>query len=165
MNMMHLWTIKDWIKVLDYDCVKYRKGLRLRFDNNVDQSVHDICITFAKWLRTQYCFPIRIPVYIKAATCVKTQRGEESTGIFFAPDKYDVEPYIRIAAGDYCDMVSKWGEDEAVTQILGTIAHELTHYFQWINGLNLTPLGEERQATRYARLIVEEYFCFINKIV
>ena len=41
--------------------------------------------------------------------------------------------------------------------ILLTIAHELTHYFQWINALKLTPIGQERQATKYARYILDEY--------
>lgn len=35
--------------------------------------------------------------------------------------------------------------------------HELTHYFQWVNSLNLTPIGQERQATKYARYIMDEY--------
>jgi hypothetical protein len=37
------------------------------------------------------------------------------------------------------------------------MAHELTHYFQWLNQLDLTLIGEERQAKRYAHLIVEDY--------
>lgn len=37
------------------------------------------------------------------------------------------------------------------------MAHELTHYFQWINALKLTPIGRERQANAYARYITDEY--------
>ena len=54
-------------------------------------------------------------------------------------------------------MCHKWGKDSALTAILSTIAHELTHYFQWINALKLTPIGQERQATNYARYILDEY--------
>ena len=68
-------------------------------------------------------------------------------------DDYTVEPYIRVAAGDYLDLCEKWGKDSALTAILLTIGHELTHYFQWINALELTPIGMERQATKYARSI------------
>lgn len=42
-------------------------------------------------------------------------------------------------------------------EIFGNIAHELTHYYQWINGLQYTEVGEERQAKRYATKIVENY--------
>lgn len=72
-------------------------------------------------------------------------------------DDYNIEPHIRVAAGDYMDLCHKWGKDSALTAILSTIAHELTHYFQWINALKLTPIGQERQATNYARYILDEY--------
>ena len=64
---------------------------------------------------------------------------------------------LGIAAGDYDDLCRKWGRDNALAAILNTIAHELTHYFQWINSLQLTPIGEERQAARYAGYILDEY--------
>ncbi|EOO25981.1 hypothetical protein ICM_00435 [Bacillus cereus BAG1X2-3] len=38
-----------------------------------------------------------------------------------------------------------------------TIAHELTHYFQWINDIKLTRIGYERQATTYSGYIIDEY--------
>ena len=72
-------------------------------------------------------------------------------------DDYNIEPHIRVAAGDYTDLCHKWGKDSALTAILSTIVHELTHYFQWINALKLTPIGQERQATNYARYILDEY--------
>ena len=31
------------------------------------------------------------------------------------------------------------------------------YFFQWINALKLTPIGQERQATNYARYILDEY--------
>lgn len=49
------------------------------------------------------------------------------------------------------------GKDSALTAILLTIAHELTHYFQWINSLTLTSIGRERQATKYARYVLDDY--------
>ena len=49
------------------------------------------------------------------------------------------------------------GRDNAVFAILYSVAHELTHYFQWVNGLELTAIGEERQAAYYADIIIDEY--------
>lgn len=84
--------------------------------------------------------------------------GEKVYGTFWSiDDDYTVYPYIRIAAGDYKELCSKRGKDNALTAILLTIAHELTHYFQWINGIQLTPMGEERQAAKYAGYILDEY--------
>lgn len=68
-----------------------------------------------------------------------------------------MEPYIRVAAGDYEELLKHYGKDNALAAILLTIAHELTHYFQWINDINLTKIGMERQPTSYAQYILEEY--------
>lgn len=72
-----------------------------------------------------------------------------------------MEPYIRIATGDYYEMAEKWDNRTAIMEILRTLAHELTHYFQWVNHLQLTIIGEERQAKRYANLIINEYESFL----
>ena len=62
--------------------------------------------------------------------------GDKVYGTFWSMyDDYNIEPHIRVAAGDYMDLCHKWGKDSALTAILSTIAHELTHYFQWINAL------------------------------
>jgi predicted SprT family Zn-dependent metalloprotease len=68
-----------------------------------------------------------------------------------------MEPYARIATGDYYDMLKEDGKDNALGGILHSIAHELTHYYQWINDVHLTDRGEEIQASRYASSIVFEY--------
>ena len=155
--MEHIWTIENWVKILNENGEKSRKGLRLRFDKGIDPEVHRACAEFAAFLRREYFFPIRVPIYFKNTKKIKCIDGDLVYGTFFRPDSYDVEPYIRIAVGDYNDLCVKWGRDCALTAILLTIAHELTHYFQWINALQLTPLGQERQAKRYARFILDEY--------
>lgn len=89
---------------------------------------------------------------------VKVIDGDKVYGTFWSMyDDYNIEPHIRVAAGDYMDLCHKWRKDSALTAILSTIAHEFTHYFQWINALKLTPIGQERQATNYARYILDEY--------
>ena len=64
---------------------------------------------------------------------------------------------MRIATGDYQELVAERGKKEAMWSILGTLAHELTHYFQYINQLKLTRIGEERQATVYSDYILSDY--------
>lgn len=154
---MHIWVSEKWVKKINWANEDYRSGLRIKIDKNVDPEVKRACKEFAVWLRKEYFFPIRVPIYVKASLNLKTLDGSKAFGTFFRPDSFKDEPYIRIAAGDYGDMLNKWGKDSALAVILKTISHELTHYFQWINGLELTLLGEERQATKYSRYILNEY--------
>jgi len=154
---MHIWTIEKWEKNFDINGENHRTGLRLKFDKEVDPEVKRACKEFCKWLRKEYFFPMRIPVYIKSSKHIKALDGELVSATFFEPDSYQTEPYIRVAAGDYYDLIITHSKDNALAMILRSISHELTHYFQWINNLKLTPIGEERQAMKYAEYIVDEY--------
>lgn len=153
---MHIWTLDNWEKNL-YCANERRIGLRLRIDLDIDNDVRIACKEFCKWLRSEYYFPLRVPIYIKNTRYIKTMDGDYVVGSFFEPNNYSVEPYVRIAAGDFKDLQRSIGRDDALASILSTIAHELTHYFQWINGIKLTEIGYERQATQYARFILYEY--------
>lgn len=152
---MNIWAETRWNKRYHNNGV--RKGLRLKCDPDIDDEVRRACKEFCKWLRTRYCFPIRIPIYLKASDTIKAKDGDMVCGTFFEPDDPMVEPYIRIATGDYELMQKKYGKDNALASILQSIAHEITHYYQWVNGIQLTECGYERQAKRYARLILDEY--------
>ncbi len=153
---MHIWTINDWEKNLQNDTSR-RTGIRFRYDKDVHPEVKRACSQFAIWLRTKYYFPLRVIVYVKGTKTIHTQDGERVVGSFFEPFSYLDEPYIRIATGDYDELVSNRGDDNALASILLTLAHELTHYYQWINNIQLTPIGRERQASRYACYIIDEY--------
>lgn len=153
---MHIWTIHNWEKNLQSD-ISRRTGLRFRYDQNVPPEVKRACSQFAIWLRTEYYFPLRVVVYVKGAKTIRTKDGDHVVGSFFEPFSYSDEPYIRLATGDYEELVSAWGKDRALASILLTLAHELTHYYQWINHIPLTPIGRERQASRYAEFIIDEY--------
>jgi hypothetical protein len=115
------------------------------------------CKAFLKWMRTEYFFPIRVNIYVKAQERIKSMDGEMVSATCFRPDDRHDEPYIRVSAGDYSELLLKWGQDNALAAILGSVAHEITHYYQWVNDLKLTPIGEERQATCYKRFILSEY--------
>lgn len=156
--MYHIWTIENWKENIQLTRENHRTGLRLRFDKDIDNEVRRSCKEFAVFLRKEYFFPIRVVVYIKNSPQIVAMDGDKVAGTFWRiEDDYTVEPYIRVAAGDYMDLCNKWGKDSALTAILITIAHELTHYFQWINALHLTLIGQERQATKYARYILDDY--------
>ena len=153
---MHIWTLTNWEKFLLNGTTR-RTGIRFRYDSSVDSDVKRACSEFAMWLRSEYYFPLRILVYVKGTRTVSTKDGENVVGSFFEPFSYCDEPYIKIATGDYGDLTRALGKDNALASILQTLAHELTHYYQWINNIHLTPIGRERQATRYSNYIIDEY--------
>lgn len=152
---MDIWKIKKWQEY--YSKCYHRSGLRVDYDKTVDPNVKRACKEFISWLRSNYEFPMRIRIYVKDKNQIRAQDGSMVYGTCFLPYDRNEEPYIRIAAGDYQKQAQKHGVDNALAGILLTIAHELSHYFQWINNLELTPIGEERQATNCANRILDEY--------
>lgn len=152
---MDLWLMNKWIKRYDTSCIRY--GMRLRCDRDIDPEVRRACKEFFKWLRLKYEFPVRVPIYLKNSAMIRAMDGEMVSATFFGPyDKYQ-EPYIRVAVGDYQELLKKKQKDDILASYICSIAHESTHYYQWLNGVELTPIGEERQASRYASLILKKY--------
>lgn len=126
-------------------------------DKYVDSEVKRACIEFCRWLRKEYKFPIRVPVYIRAKEKIKSMDGQMVSATFFGPFDSFVEPYIRVSAGDYFTLLKNRGRDDALCAILHSIAHELTHYFQWVNALEQPHRSEEWQATFYAGKVIDDY--------
>ena len=152
--MRKLWECDDWSKYIPSGS---RKGLRLRFDSGVDCEVRRACKDFVAWLRTLYEFPIRIPIYFKASKNIMSRSDEYVSASFFGPYDKSVEPYIRISVGDYPDLLCERGKDDALASILHSIAHELSHYYQWIKDSDLSEEKLERQAQYYASEILLDY--------
>lgn len=152
---MNIWTSKRWKKV--YAEKSVRSGIRLSIDKNVDPEVRRAIKEFTAWMRKRYSFPIRVRVYVKSSERIKALDGDMVCGTIFMPDSLYVEPYIRLAAGDYSDLEAEIGKDNALAAIICTLIHEVTHYYQWINCVTLTEIGIERQATAYTNIILDEY--------
>ncbi|WP_182007539.1 hypothetical protein [Priestia aryabhattai] len=139
-----------------------RTGLRLRSEPGVDPEVRIACINFCKWLRTQMEFPIRVVIYLKKDDHIKNRTTKEMvTATFFAPYEKDVEPYIRIATGDYKDLIRERGKIDALYAMLDSIAHELYHYQQWLEDKKL----EEGEAEEKGSQLVDEYAENIDSIL
>ena len=154
--MRQIWKLNNWRSRPEIRDDR-RAGLRCRIDREVDPQLRLACLDFCKWLRREYLFPVRVRVSIKRDRRIRAKDGERVCGTFWWPYDSCEEPYVRIAAGDFAELCRKWGEEEAVREILLCIAHELTHYYQWLNDLKLTERGEERQASMQSRLVVSAY--------
>ncbi|EFR83045.1 TPR repeat-containing protein, partial [Listeria monocytogenes FSL F2-208] len=49
-----------------------RKGIRLKIEESVQLELKTAFKDYAKWLRKEYDFPIRVPVYVKAKKKITT---------------------------------------------------------------------------------------------
>ena len=160
---MDVWKSNNWNSIYYPRKGTLRKGLFLRFQRGINPIVVSECKLFCAWLRGQYEFPIRVPIYFKKNKYIRARDGEYVSALFFEPyDKY-TEPYISIATGTYSDMEKEIGSVNAIGSILCSIAHELTHYYQWINDIQLSESGYERQAAYYAKRIVGDYYWTVVK--
>lgn len=160
----HLWTLYDWEKYFYLKVSEnYNNGLRMKIDKEINSSLRTVCKKFAVYLRNKYLFPIRISVYIKNVYKIKASDGDYVYGLLRYDDDFTIEPKVWIAAGDFDKMKKKNGCGNAICSILNTVAHELTHYFQFINHVNFTPIGLERQANEYAESIVDDFIDDLQK--
>lgn len=153
---MNPWKCTEW-----QDFYKERSalktGLRLHFDKNVNRTVRSLFIDLAAWLRCSCSFPIRVNVYIKSSEAIKAADGDKVSATFFGPFDRLSEPYIRIATGDIEDLTHKAGIFSALCSEAASMIHELTHYYQWLNALELTEKQKERQALYYCEKIMYQY--------
>lgn len=141
-----------------------RSGLRLRSEKGVSPNVKEACLNFAKWLRLNMEFPIRVVVYLKKDYQIKSKNSKEmvSASLFIPDDK--IEPFIRIATGDYEELVTERGVENAIFAILNSMAHEIIHYQQLIEDREFY----EEEAEKGALELVEDYYSgngFIKEII
>lgn len=137
-----------------HDLLFPRTGLRVRCDKGLNKAVRQSCINFAVWLRANMEFPIRVIVYVKKDYQIKTRDTKElASASFFAPFDKTVEPYIRVATGDYDELVSERGEIDALWAILGSMAHEIIHYQQWLEDREFN----EKEAEIESELLLDRF--------
>lgn len=133
-----------------------RRGLRI-----VTRRGHPVVgaafVRFARWLRLHHDFPVRVPVYTSPRERLVTLHGEVATASFFAPWDREVEPYIRVATGDFEAERDARGRDDALASFLVSLAHEVVHYQQWLRGDPLVEDGVDAEALamveRYAETV------------
>ncbi|MBP3855301.1 MAG: hypothetical protein IK990_06785 [Ruminiclostridium sp.] len=153
---MNPWKCEDW-KSFYTDKPGLRTGLRLHFEPGIDSTLRKFFLLFAAWLRKNYPFPIRVNVYIKHTKTLRAKDGTQVSATFFGPFDRTLEPYIRIAADDFEEIRAEHDTFSALCGEINSLAHELTHYYQWLNDLGLTEKQEERQAAYFSEKIVYRF--------
>ena len=154
-NVMFLWDRTDWTEF--YGNADVRRGLRVRYEHGIDTDLKESIKRFILWIRRNYYFPFRVVIYIKSSEFITAKDGDLVSGTFFEPYYRTDEPYIRVAAGDHAKNLIRWGRDDAIAATLRTIAHELTHYYQWINGVDKPIRNLELQAYICSSIIIRKY--------
>lgn len=133
-----------------------RKGLRINA-RKVDSHIGCAFKQFAKWLRQRYEFPVRVPVYLSNKDKIIDRDGEPCFSLFFAPFENITEPYIRIATGDYPDMVEECGKGNATFELLYSLALGVVKYQKWLDdNAGLDSYEAEADATELMYAYIDE---------
>ena len=151
---MDIWTINKYSSF--YESINSDCGLRCRYQVGINYDLKMIITTFITWIRERFVFPIRVNVYFKATPYIIAQDGEKVNGTFWGPSDYTIKPFIKVSCGNENNTDSK-SKLYSVLSVLETLAHEITHYYQWVNRLIKSERQIEYQAVWYSHRIVEEY--------
>lgn len=129
-------------------------GLSLHFDKGIEPELRKKYVRLAAFLRSHYCFPIHVHVYIKNSETILLRSGKRAYGNFrWFPKR---TPYISIPSKIENNLLKDYTIDEIYEQILSSLIHELTHYYQWVLNLDQSNPVSERQANYYRYRILDE---------
>jgi hypothetical protein len=68
--------------------------------------------------------------------------------------RLNMEFPIRVASGDYQELTSERGEENAIAAILISVARQIIHYQQWIEDREFN----EQEAEEEAEKLVDDYY-------
>jgi len=96
---------------------------------------------------------VRVPVYLLSGKSVRTSEGQLVSASIFLPWNRKLEPYIRIATGEFQALRRARGRDNALAAHLHSLSHEIVHYRQWVE----TGRAWEQGVVTKAKGLVERY--------
>lgn len=138
-------------------------GIVFIYDKKANKEVKRACVNLEKWLSKNIYFPVKLYVYIRNSIRVKTTKGESVVGRLSVPKNREHiengDVFDEIAIGDYKKLLNTKNKSVALADILDPIAHEIIHYFQWINNeiIGYLPYFKEKDAIKYSTKLLLEY--------
>ena len=135
-------------------------GISFRYEKGIDEELKRKFIQFDKWLRRAYVFPVHINVSCKNCEKVKLMSGAMAYGSFRWFE--DRAPYIRIPAKIDSQLYETFSREELYEQVLSSLVHELSHYYQWFLGLEQDNATSERQANYFRYRIIDKYYTLVS---
>lgn len=145
-----------WQSFEKKNCSDFKnQGIAFHYEKEIDNELKKLYLSFAKWLRKRYVFPVHINVYILNCEKIRLRNGQLAYGSFrWYPNR---TPCIKIPSAVEKDLLKEYTSEEIYEQILSSLVHELTHYYQWLLNLNQSNAVSERQANHYRYRIIEKY--------
>ena len=132
-----------------------KNGIRCVFSTGFDELTKNEIGKFIKFIRANYYFPIRLKItFFNEAHFVSKVDAHKYYGVFYdGDDSKKTYPKIHIAG--------KTTERNPIEDILFTIAHEITHYYQWyfLEDDKRTDRSLEMEANKWAKYILYNYSC------
>lgn len=95
-----------------------RNSICVISDRGTNEEVRLACKEFVAWAKAEYRFPLPLRIYLRDQAKLRAMDGGFTTGTFFEPSCYGRSSYIRIAVGDYGELASEIGRDDALATIL-----------------------------------------------
>lgn len=83
-------------------------------------------------MRREFVFPIRIIIYVKNQFRIKAKDGDLVVGTFWRREglSKDDKPYVRIAVGDYLELVEQRGEERQAAVCSNYILSDYDDYLK-----------------------------------
>lgn len=132
------------------------EGISFHYQKGIEADLRKKYISFANWLRKNYIFPIHINVYVLNYERIRLLNGRMAYGSFRWFEKR--APFIRIPSAIETNLLGEYTKEEIYDQILSSLVHELSHYYQWFLGLEQSNAVSERQANYFRYRIIEKYY-------
>lgn len=142
-----------------------KQGLKTHFEK-VNICLKNEIVLFIKWLRKNYWFPIELSVRFLEDKFIIGDNEKKVPAIFLYQTTWDnndlkdkVLPKIMVATGKYQKQLKRYEFSEVIFNYLFSIAHEITHYYQWYfyEFDSRTDRSLEIEANRWGGYIAETY--------
>ena len=153
MSVLIFWIEKQFKN--EYIDSSKEAGIRCVFSKEFNEDTRTEIMQFIKFIRANYYFPIRVKIWFDNETHFVNQTdGHKYYGVFYDGDS-DKTTYPKIY------IAAKQTEKNSIEDILFSIAHELTHYYQWyfLEDDKRTDRSLEMEANKWSKYILYTYYC------
>lgn len=157
MEFPHIWIEKQYRA----DCLAYTAkatGMRITYDEGLDPELIKKTDELIAYLRKRYFFPVRINIAVtNHRGYASPEDGHKYYGIFYhnvdVCPKRKIYPRIAVAGAIWKHLT--------IEDVLFTLLHELTHYFQWF--FDEEKYRSDRRLEREANLWANSILYYFNK--
>ncbi|WP_394921070.1 hypothetical protein [uncultured Robinsoniella sp.] len=126
--------LKNWLFQRNTVKDEKIKNINIVFDSGVDKYVKDVIYNFCRNIETSYQIIAPLNIYVANKPYVIAEDGDKVVGVFWHPWELDDREecaYIKLAAGDYEELVRARGKINAIFAILYPLSGNIVKYLTW----------------------------------